>query len=179
MLEITDGAILMLSLILFFDSEGLLPVFLLAAALHELGHLLALWACGGRLRRLRIFALGGRMDCVLPKKRMQCFFVHFAGAAMNFAAFAVFRLLGCTMLAGANFVLSAFNLLPVCPLDGYACLEVLLGGRFQAAGKYLSTGFAVILLVFGSYIFYSGGGISLSAIGIILAFFSCKNLQKN
>ena len=98
---------------------------------------------------------------------------------MNFAAFAVFRLLGCTMLAGANFVLSAFNLLPVCPLDGYACLEVLLGGRFQAAGKYLSTGFAVILLVFGSYIFYSGGGISLSAIGIILAFFSCKNLQKN
>lgn len=179
MLEITDSAVLMLSLLLFFDSEGLLPVFLIAAALHELGHLLALWVCGGRLRRLRVSALGGRMDCVLPEGQMQCFFVHFAGAAMNFAASAVFRLLGCTMLAGANFVLLAFNLLPICPLDGCACLEVLLGGRFQAAEKYLSTGFAIAVLLFGSYIFYCGGGISLAAIGMFLTVFSCNNLQKN
>ena len=105
MLEITDSAVLMLSVLLFCDSENLLPAFLAAAALHELGHILALLACGGRLRRLRVSALGGRMDCALPEGQGRCFLIHLAGAAMNFAAFALFRPLGCPRLAGANFVL--------------------------------------------------------------------------
>lgn len=178
MLEVSDSAVLMLSLLLFFDSEGLLPVFLMAAALHELGHLIALRACGGRLRRLHISALGGRMDCTLPEGRAKRFCIHAAGAAMNLAAFVFFRLLGWPLAAGANFVLLALNLLPVCPLDGYACLEELLDGRFQVPGRCLSAGFAALLLLFGTYIFCSGGGVSLAAIGVFLTFFSGKNLRK-
>ncbi len=178
MLEITDSAVLMLSVLLFCDSENLLPAFLAAAALHELGHILALLACGGHLRRLRVSALGGRMDCALPEGQGRCFLIHLAGAAMNFAAFALFRPLGCPRLAGANFVLFLFNLLPVCPLDGYACLETISGKRSAPARRLLSTGFAILLLLAGSYLFFTGNGVSLAAAGAFLTVFSRKNLQK-
>ena len=179
MLEVTDSAVVMISLLLFFDSENLLPVFLIAAALHELGHLAALRLCGGKLRRLRLSAVGGRMDCVMPEDRARCFFIHFAGAAMNFAAFALFRLLDLPLLAGANFVLSIFNLLPVCPLDGYACIEALSGERLPHAAEWLGTGFTILRSLFGIWIFYVGNGLSLAVIGLSLTVFSCKNLQKN
>ncbi len=135
MLEVTDGALLMLALLLFFDSEGLLPSFLAAAAFHELGHVLALWATGGKLRRLRLSAVGGRMDCVLPSGRLRCFAVHLAGPAANLAAFLLLRAAGAYLFAGANFVLFGFNLLPVSPLDGYSCLETLAAERRGAAKK--------------------------------------------
>lgn len=178
MLEITDDAVLMLSLLLFFDSEGLLPVFLTAAALHELGHLTALRLCGGKLRRLRISAVGGRMDCVLPEGRARCFLIHSAGALMNLLASGVCRMMGFPMLAGANFVLSIFNLLPVCPLDGYACLETLASPFRPAAAKLISIGFAIILFLSGIYLFSLGNGVSLAAVGAFLTLFSSKNLQK-
>lgn len=179
MLEITDSALLMLAVLLFFDSENLLPSFLAAAAVHETGHVLALCATGGRLRRLRISAVGGRMDCVLPEGRARCFAVHFAGPAMNLAAFALFRALGCYLFAGANFVLFLFNLLPVCPLDGYACMDALTGGSGLRAGRAISTGFTLALCGFGIYVFYVGNGFSLAMICVFLAVFSYKNLQKS
>lgn len=178
MLEITDSFILMLALLLFFDSEGLLPAFLMAAMLHETGHVLALWATGGELRRLRVTAVGGRMDCVLPESRARRFAVHLAGAAMNFAAFALFRALGCYLIAGANLVLGGFNLLPVCPLDGYACIDALLEGGFARTRRVLSVGFASVLLAFGTYMFWAGKGVSLAVIGAFLVLNSGKNLQK-
>ena len=98
---------------------------------------------------------------------------------MNFAAFALFRLLDLPLLAGANFVLSIFNLLPVCPLDGYACIEALSGERLPHAAEWLGTGFTILLSLFGIWIFYVGNGLSLAVIGLSLTVFSCKNLQKN
>lgn len=178
MLEITDGALLMLAVLLFFDSEGLLPAFLAAAVLHETGHLLTLWATGGTLRRLRVSAVGGRMDCMLPEGRLRCFAVHFAGPAMNLAAFAVFRALDCSLLAGANFVLFLFNLLPVCPLDGFACLEILAGRCGVRLRQAVSVGFTLFLCTFGAFLFCTGNGVSLAAISVFLAVFSYKNLQK-
>ncbi len=177
MLEVTDGALLMLALLLFFDSEGLLPSFLAAAAFHELGHVLALWATGGKLRRLRLSAVGGRMDCVLPSGRLRCFAVHLAGPAANLAAFLLLRAAGAYLFAGANFVLFGFNLLPVSPLDGYSCLETLAGGTARRGQKAAGFCLALVLCTFGAYLFCTGNGLSLAAIGAFLAVFSYKNLQ--
>lgn len=178
MLEVTDGALLMLAVLLFFDSEALLPSFLAAAALHELGHVLALRATGGTLRRLRVSAVGGRMDCTLPDGRARCFAVHFAGPAANLTAFLLARAFGSYLFAGANFVLFLFNLLPVCPLDGYACLETLTNGRGLRLRRTASAAAAVLLCTFGVCLFCTGKGVSLLAIGAFLAVFSGKNLQK-
>lgn len=179
MLEVSDSALVMLAALFLFDSENLLPSFLAAAALHELGHLIALRLSGGKLRRLRLTAAGGRMDCVLPEGRLPCFAVHFAGPAANLAASALFRALGFPLPAGANFVLSVFNLLPICPMDGYACLEALAGGAGRRARAVLSLGFAMLLFAAGSYIFCIGNGISLAVIGTFLTVFSGKNLQNS
>ncbi|NBH78160.1 hypothetical protein D3Z52_08230 [Clostridiaceae bacterium] len=177
MLEVSDSALVMLALLFFFDSEGLLLPFLAAAALHELGHLLALRLTGGTLRRLCLTAAGGRMDCILPDGRLACCAVHFAGPAANLAAAALFRTLGFPLFAGANFVLSAFNLLPICPMDGYACLEAIAGGAARRARAALSLCFAILLCAAGSCIFCAGYGVSLAVIGTFLTVFSAKNLQ--
>ena len=46
--EISGGALLMLAALYYLDGQGVLPLALLACALHEAGHWLAIRALGGR-----------------------------------------------------------------------------------------------------------------------------------
>ncbi len=45
-LDMSAGFIMLISALIFFDDSGLISALILAAALHELGHYLALCACG-------------------------------------------------------------------------------------------------------------------------------------
>ena len=53
-----DGFAVLLAALWCVDETNVLPLFLLAAAVHEVGHLLVLHLSGGRLHRLTLTCCG-------------------------------------------------------------------------------------------------------------------------
>ena len=102
-------------MLLLFPFRFLLGV-LLAALVHELGHLIAIRLTGVRIRRIELRALGARIvtDPMLPRVEALC-----AMAGPGAGALCVLPWRWFPELALAGLVQTAFNLLPVYPLDGW------------------------------------------------------------
>ena len=114
--EVTPGFALWLGVLILVDPAGLAPPFLLAAVLHELGHLLALYLTGGAVSRFRLTALGAELETglLLPGQTVLCAAAGPLANLLTAAACARWsvRLCCCSLF------LAVFNLLPVLPLDG-------------------------------------------------------------
>ena len=87
----------------------------LAAAIHELGHVTALVLCGGRVRRIRLRPGGARIYAapLSPGRELLCILAGPAAGSLTVLAWQVFP-----ELAAAGLVQTAFNLLPLPGLDG-------------------------------------------------------------
>ena len=176
--EITPGFWLLLALALLAGAGEVLPLVLVAAVCHELGHLAALALAGARVERFRLTAFGAVIQAdtrYMPYGReLLC---TLAGPAVNLCLALLFaRVVGDYLLAGANLLLGVFNLLPAPSLDGGRALHILVSwgldpiaadavcGRVGlACGIALTAAAAVLTLA-------SGGGIFLllAATGILL-----------
>ena len=88
---------------------------LLAAAIHELGHMTALVLCGGRVRRIRLRPGGARIYAapLSPGRELLCILAGPAAGSLTLLAWQRFP-----ELAAAGVVQTAFNLLPLPGLDG-------------------------------------------------------------
>ena len=113
-------------LLLYFDASGFLRLGLLAAVLHELGHILVYCIQQRHLPVIEVTMTGFCMhtagERLSPRQR---FVLAAAGPAVNFALAWVWavRLAQTTTIRGsafwaANLLTGLFNLLPVPPLDG-------------------------------------------------------------
>ena len=163
--EVRDGFAVLLAALWCVDQTGVLPLFLLAAAVHEAGHLLVLHLSGGRLHRLVLTGCGAVLRCALPADRFACAAVCLAGPAASFALTAAAGAAGAWRLAGASALLGLFNLLPIPPLDGGMALCQLCGGRFGAARRGLALLCAAGLVPAGLWLLHAGGGAWLLLIG--------------
>lgn len=112
----TEGGFWLLTALmnLLFPVRFTAGVFL-AAAIHETGHILAIRFRGGRIRRLVLGAGGARLvtDPMDPVRELVCALAGPAAGALTIAAWRFFP-----ELALVGLVQTAFNLLPVYPLDG-------------------------------------------------------------
>ena len=119
--------------LLYFDASGFLRLGLLAAFLHEWGHILVYCAL---LRRFPVIEVTMTGFCMrLPSQGLapvQHFWLAAAGPAVNFvlAGIWVLRLEQSVTIRGsafwaANLLTGAFNLLPIPPLDGEQMLAAL------------------------------------------------------
>lgn len=103
----------------------------LAAALHELGHLMALHLVGAAPTRLALSAMGAQLWADTRYlgygREILCVL---AGPAMNGALAALGGALGLHMWAGINAVQGLFNLLPIRGLDGERALRLTLSWVF-------------------------------------------------
>ena len=177
-MEVRDGFFVTLAVLHFADPAGVLPLFLLAAAVHELGHALTLYASGGSLHRLTLTACGAVMRCRLPEGRCARAAVCLAGPAASFVLAAAAMAAGAHVLAGASVLLGLFNLLPLPPLDGGMALMHLLDGgmpRFRC-GMALLASLAVLSL--GLWLLRAGGGAWLLLIGLAVSAQAGKSLAK-
>ena len=106
-------------MLLLFPLRFLVGV-LLAALIHELGHLLALKIAGGRVLSIRLRSFGARIEAapMSPGRTALC---ALAGPAAG--ALTIFALKSFPELALAGLVQTVFNLLPVYPLDGGRALR--------------------------------------------------------
>ena len=106
-------------MLLLFPVRFLVGV-LLAALIHELGHLLALKIAGGRVLSFRLRSFGARIEAapLSPGRTALCALAGPAAGALTIFAYKTFP-----ELALAGLVQTVFNLLPVYPLDGGRALR--------------------------------------------------------
>ena len=106
-------------MLLLFPLRFLVGV-LLAALIHELGHLLALKIAGGRVLSIRLRSFGARIEAapMSPGRTALCALAGPAAGALTIFAYKTFP-----VLALAGLVQTVFNLLPVYPLDGGRALR--------------------------------------------------------
>ena len=168
-------------LLLLAAHKSWLLLFWVAAILHELGHLLALYLLGGHVSRFCFRLSGGELQ--YDGKHLSYggeVLLALAGPAVNLlfawlsgwlASFWQQELL--YQFSGCHLVLAFFNLLPALPLDGGRVLQTLLELRFPMDGERLagivSLCVGAVLFVLGSAVLLKGGNPTLfSAGGVIL-----------
>lgn len=177
-LEVRDGFLVLLAALWCVDEGGVLPLFLLAAAVHEGGHLLTLRVAGGRLHRLTLTGCGAVLHCALPDGRCARAAVCLAGPAASLALTALAEAAGQYPLAGASALLGLFNLLPLPPLDGGMVLAHLSGGRWATARHAVGLLTLAALLLAGVGLWRAGGGGWLLLLSLMIGARAGKDLAK-
>ena len=133
-LEASPGFLLLLGALYWLDEGvGLLFWGLLACAVHELGHVAAALAFGGRAERLSLTAVGAELTFTYrtPLTYGRDSLVALAGPAANLLLGGLFFALNRYLPAVLSLGVGAFNLLPILPLDGGRILYGLLAEKLD------------------------------------------------
>lgn len=166
------------------DEEDVMPLFICAAIIHELGHAVAIYLCGGKITGIRL----GITGAVLVQGRclgywQECV-IALAGPAAGLAGACL--LSAYPMAAGANLLLTLFNSLPILPLDGGCAVRSLIGlmpsATAEIGQQFLvvwSVVIAVLLTAFGAALLvYTGQNASAILAGGFLLFANVALLRK-
>ena len=132
--EVSPGFLLLLGVLFWLDEGvGLLPWGLLACLLHELGHVAAAAALGGRIDGLSLTVVGAelRINYDVPLTYGQESLVALAGPGANLLSGGLALALGGELAAVIALAVGGFNLLPILPLDGGRVIYGLLAGRLD------------------------------------------------
>ena len=118
--------------------EGKYPflLFMLAAVIHELGHVLAIKTVKGKIKRIDIMPLCARIVTSGALSHKVDMLVFLCGPAANIIMFCVYlpflfvsRSPYIWYFALVNLFLAVLNLLPIPGNDGYRALEALLKNK--------------------------------------------------
>lgn len=151
--ELSPGAAVGLAVLICLDPAELCLPFLIAAALHECGHLLALRLCRVPLRRLRIGMTGAVMETAVRSRREELLCAA-AGPVVNLLLGALFWRV-CPVFSMLNLLLAAWNLLPVSPLDG-GRIVAAAAPRFAGAIEVIAIASLVLLAAAATAVFHLG-----------------------
>ena len=193
--HVSASFFLLAALALIVSPVEIAASVLLAALLHECGHLLALKAFRVPVEGLRLTALGAVLYARGARRLSYTreLAVTLAGCGANLAcgfltALAARRLSweGGFLFAGAHFLLAAFNLLPIQPLDGSRALTLLVSFFLgPAAGDAAAavTGLVFSLALVGTGIYVAaetGGGVLflLASLALLFGLFRQVRLAK-
>ena len=186
-IEISAGAILLLSVAYFFGAYELIALTVSAAFFHEAGHFLALRLSGGRAEGLLITADGFKIKYSGMQSYAKELLILLAGpaASLLFAVIAadIARRLSSELFlqaAGLSLIYCIFNLLPVCPLDGGQALFSIIAyrrGPHTAERTLFVSGLLVVLImctasVFLLFRFGLNLNLPLATLALLLSF--CK-----
>ena len=127
--EISPAFPAFLCLYYYLNPGGTFFPFLLASFLHEAGHGAVLLLCGAEIRKLKLGGLGASI-VTGPLSWGRELAAAAAGPTVNLAL-GLLALHSHPPFAVVSLFLFAFNMLPVCPLDGGRMLRALLSMFFS------------------------------------------------
>ena len=151
--------------------------WVLAVAVHELGHYLALKLCRVPVFSLTATASGVRMATGELRGR-EALLCAIAGPMAGFSLILLSRYLPCTAFCG--WLQGMFNLVPVYPLDGGRALRAILQKfcRREKTEDRIENGIAIVLTVISATIGIQAG-LGILPLGMLLFIFLQKFLAKN
>ena len=127
-----------------------------AMAIHELGHILAVYACGGKINGFSFDHRGARLESadLSPGKRIVCILAGPLAGAMLCLLYHTFP-----RIAVCAFVQTVYNLLPAEPLDGGAAIHCVLGiflppGKARQVCAWIRR--CMLVLIMGAVFFFVG-----------------------
>lgn len=186
-IRVSPAVVAVLAIFVLLSSPEILAALLLAALFHEWGHYLVLRILGGRVDVITVTAFGAEMH-IAPNCRLSYggeILATVAGPAANLLLAILLGFLGrygalYYLLAGAQFILGTFNLLPITPLDGGSilwlsiawCTEPNTADRIAAD---VGLGTAIVLLALTSILgCRMGGGVFLVLMALWLLLTSLR-----
>ncbi len=121
--------LVLIAFLYVLDSENLLLVSLLAAFLHELGHITAMVFLKVPIAEFRLSAFGACITAENPSAISYCkeFFIALSGPLVGFLVSVISAKCHAFVFSGVNFSLSIVNMIPVPPLDGGRALRSVIG----------------------------------------------------
>jgi len=112
--------ILLTAVFYLIDNEGIFTAALIAALVHELGHIMAIKICGAKMDKIYLSVYGAKIDMklypIISYKRE--IIIALAGPTAGAIFGVLLSLAGQYTISGISLVLTAFNLIPALPLDG-------------------------------------------------------------
>lgn len=142
-MRVTVPFLALLAFLLLADQSGAALCGVFAAALHECGHLLAMFLERRPVRAVCLTVFGAEIRSESAANTYwKDALVFLAGPAVNLCAFLLLSAASPSapfilrLFAAANGLLGAFNLLPVEPLDGGQALFCALQGKFSRAKSF-------------------------------------------
>lgn len=171
--EITGGFLLLLAWLNYCDGQGLLPVAVCSAALHELGHWWTIRMLGGKVTKLRLSAVGAEMRVEGIMSYGREVLCALAGPAVNLVLAIGGARMEAEVFAGLNLVFGLFNLLPLGVLDGGRALQCVAGAildpeRAHRLSVILNQVLSVLLVLCGGTVLGMGGNITLLVVAVWL-----------
>ena len=129
-IEVSPYLLILVAAAIFLLPVRWLTAMLIAAAVHETGHVFALYQSGIPIEKLSLSLKGARI-CVKPLTRKQEFFCACAGPGAAAMLIGLGRLY--PELAVCAFVQTAYNLIPLMPFDGGRILRCALEAVLSTA----------------------------------------------
>lgn len=167
---LSAGAAVLYALLFYWDDSGLFAALLPALVCHEAGHWAVLRLCGARVHAVRLDLGGVSMETDALTERWQEALCALAGPAFGVlwapCGFAMGSRYG-RYSAALSLLLSAYNLLPVPPLDGWRVLSALTG---TVRGRWAGVACGVGLLL-------AAWWLGLAPLGLPGAWLAAVNLR--
>ena len=173
-IQFDPGSVLLLGVVLFSSQWKDAAALLVAAVVHEMGHLIAFFLCGVHMNGVRFTLSGPVLHYEAANSGRVTFCTALAGPTAGLLFACAFYPVW-PLCAKISLLLSVFNLLPVLPLDGGRAIAALCRGSRNRI--LLTYGFIIssVMMIASLFLTYQGkNGFGLFVFGAWLLLLSCQ-----
>ena len=163
--SIKNNTYIYLTILLLLVPLPWLTAWLAAVCIHELGHFAAVWICGGRVEELTI-SIDGFLIRSSPMGDVKRVICTLCGPLIGLLPIVIRS--NFPRVAICAWILTAYNLLPILPLDGGHILQILMADNrwfWRIQALFMA---AIVILSIYAFALLKIGPFPLIVTGILL-----------